>query len=572
MKNFFNRKKIKWVLLGLTWVLSLILGMAGFARYSQLHGSGYTFWDNLYLTLQLIPLNSGGLEPPVPAALNIARFLTPILAAAAAIQALWAIFRQQIKSARLLYLHDHIIICGLSRKGLLLANQFQSHGTAVVIIERNKDNAWIEACNKPGMYLLIGDATEPALLEKAGIKHAHGIIAVCDDDGINVEIALRAEALSNERSSQTLHCLVHVSDPQLCLILNKQHTRLEQTAFRMELFNVFEHGARRILQEFPAWEENTSGIPHILVLGLGRFGQNLVLQLGRNWWNYRKDKNQKLEITVIERKAKQNTDLLFARYPQLRHAVHIISENIELESAEFELAGYLNSRLPDRIYICLDDDSHALKAGLILQQITRGKVPNIIRMVESGGLERLIQRTGNGLSIPNLFPFLVLEQICTTNLLDQQPRDILAQAFHEAYVRGQHPGEPLSQPDPAMNTWYGLHPDYKAKNYQQVDHLINLTTEFSYSIAPLVDWEAISYIFPDDISERMAQREHELWLADHLAEGWRYQPGEKNLQAKTNPALIEWKDLPENEREKNRNFIRNIPGILGKAGFQLVSK
>ena len=572
MKKLNNRNDLAWYFLGFAWILSMVFGIIGFAKYSETHSLGYSFWDNLYLTFQLIPLNSGGLEPPVPFLLNIARFLSPTLAGLAAIKALWVLFRQQIQSSRMSMLHNHIIICGLSHKGWIMANQFRSEKKPVVIIERNKSNQFLEGCQKSGMFIMIGDATDPDILEKAGITHANGLFAVCEDDGINVEIALKAQAQIQIGRPNPLLCLVHVSDPQLCQILNKKMASLEKNSFQLEMFNVYERGARSLLIKFPAWNENELTSPQILILGLGRFGQNLLLQIGRNWWNFQNKNGQKLKTIVIDRKAQQNTALLLARYPQLKTTLDIIPINMELDSAEFEMAEFIKIHQPDRIYICLDNDSNALKAGLFLQQRSNSRIPIIIRMLESGGLERLIHQPIIQMHETNLIPFLVLEEVCNTNLINEQPRDILAKSLHENYIENRISGGSSSNNDQSMVAWEDLDSIYKNKNYQQVDNLLMLTSDFGFQITPLIDWDAPSYNFASEIVDQMAEKEHELWMADCTKEGWMYQPGEKDLRTKTNPALINWNDLPDQERQKNRDYVRNIPKLLAKAGYQLSQK
>ena len=70
----------------------------------------------------------------------------------------------------------------------------------------------------------------------------------------------------------------------------------------------------------------------------------------------------------------------------------------------------------------------------------------------------------------------------------------------------------------------------------------------------------------------MAQLEHELWCKDRIADGWRYAPEEKNLDAKTNPDLVVWEHLSDDEREKNRVLVSSIPAFLGRAGYQVIQK
>ena len=107
-------------MLGGLGIVLFVLGIAGFERYAAWHNLTASIWDNIYLTFQLIPMNSGGVTPPIPLELNLARFFIPLLAAATAIKAFLRIFQEQVRMLRLRRLRDHIVICGLSRKGFLM--------------------------------------------------------------------------------------------------------------------------------------------------------------------------------------------------------------------------------------------------------------------------------------------------------------------------------------------------------------------------------------------------------------------------------------------------------------------
>jgi hypothetical protein len=63
--------------------------------------------------------------------------------------------------------------------------------------------------------------------------------------------------------------------------------------------------------------------------------------------------------------------------------------------------------------------------------------------------------------------------------------------------------------------------------------------------------------------------EHERYVALEIGQGWRYAPDDKDRHARTNPTLVSWADLPEDEREKDRAAIRAIPRILARLGLQV---
>jgi FlaA1/EpsC-like NDP-sugar epimerase len=215
-----------WILFGTLWVLAITLGVTGWAQFSALHHFTFDFFDDLYLTIQLISFSSGAVEKPVPLLLNIARFILPFLTLLTAIKAFLDVFQEQIRVIQMRSLRNHIIICGLSRKGMLLAARFRQQGDNVVVIEQDDDNQWLESCRGLGIFIIVGDASDLTILNLAGGVYARGIIAVCDNDGINADILMQVQTLARERASrsnaQPLKALAHITDPQLCELLKNR--------------------------------------------------------------------------------------------------------------------------------------------------------------------------------------------------------------------------------------------------------------------------------------------------------------------------------------------------------------
>jgi ryanodine receptor 2 len=55
-----------------------------------------------------------------------------------------------------------------------------------------------------------------------------------------------------------------------------------------------------------------------------------------------------------------------------------------------------------------------------------------------------------------------------------------------------------------------------------------------------------------ELTELLAKNTHEVWAKQRLAEGWKY--GKKrNDEQKEHPCLVPYEELPENEKEYDRN-------------------
>jgi voltage-gated potassium channel len=91
-------------------------------------------------------------------------------------------------------LKDHFIICGAGRVGRRIAAEVQARGLPLVIVDRDAGRAqWAEERNMP---VVLGDATNEAVLREARIEHAHGLASAVTTDAQNVYIVLTARSLT----------------------------------------------------------------------------------------------------------------------------------------------------------------------------------------------------------------------------------------------------------------------------------------------------------------------------------------------------------------------------------------
>lgn len=437
----------KWLFVGALWVVAGALGYVGFGKYSLAIGEPRSSWDVLYLTLQLFVLQSGPVSGPVTWELQVARFLAPAVIAYTAIQALATVLHEQLKMFRLRFFRNHIVICGLGRNGLLLAKGFCDKGERVVVIEQDDDNGMLGPCREYGAITLIGNAADPALLHSARVSKAKYVISVCGNDGTNAEVGVHARELVRGRKGEALTRLVHIYDLELCSLLREREIAMAKPdEFRLELFNVFESGARVLLEEYPPFDK-MAGVPvskpHIVVVGVGRMGQSLVVNAARNWRDRSDTKGERLRITLIDKEVERKKESLCLRYPQLEETCELVSRQMDVRFPEFERADFLFNDEGNcdvaMIYVCLDNDSLGLEAALTLRQRVRSlEVPIVVRMTHDAGLATLLpkeEEKHKGLATVHTFG--LLDHTCTSDLIFGGTYEILARAIHEDYVRSE---------------------------------------------------------------------------------------------------------------------------------------
>ncbi|MBI2085170.1 MAG: NAD-binding protein [Candidatus Aenigmarchaeota archaeon] len=91
-------------------------------------------------------------------------------------------------------LKDHFIICGYGRVGEKISSVMRSHGISFVIVD--KDPETIKELNELGGLTVEGNALDPRVLERAGIKRARGLIAVLNTDSDNISLVLTANDIN----------------------------------------------------------------------------------------------------------------------------------------------------------------------------------------------------------------------------------------------------------------------------------------------------------------------------------------------------------------------------------------
>ena len=248
---------------------------------------------------------------------------------------------------------------------------------------------------------------------------------------------------------------------------------------------------------------------------------------------------------------------------------------MDIDSPQFEEGKFLFSNGGECnltiIYICLDNESFALSTALTLHQLLRKHdIPIVVRMNSETGLTDLIKGETHGLS--RLHGFGLLDRVLAPELLLMGTHEILARAIHEEYLKDQFEKGETLESNPSLVSWDELPETLKDSNRRQAGLLGVKLSKIGCYIVPMTDWNAEPVEFDSEEIEKMAVMEHEDWVEERKRDGWKYAPGPKDIKKKKSPFLVSWEELPEEEKEKDRNPVRKMPDFLTKAGFQIYRK
>jgi voltage-gated potassium channel len=90
-------------------------------------------------------------------------------------------------------LADHHIVCAYGRVGRQVVRDLRAAGATFVVVDARPENR--QRAEREAVPFIEGDATDDAVLAKAGIDRARSIIACADSDADNVFITLTAREL-----------------------------------------------------------------------------------------------------------------------------------------------------------------------------------------------------------------------------------------------------------------------------------------------------------------------------------------------------------------------------------------
>jgi hypothetical protein len=160
----------------------------------------------------------------------------------------------------------------------------------------------------------------------------------------------------------------------------------------------------------------------------------------------------------------------------------------------------------------------------------------------------------------------VTEEACVPGRIREDLDDQLARAIHRAYVekcaaRGDSP-----HVNKSMRPWEQLPDDFKRSNLAQAADIGKKLSVIGCAVTP-ESADAPSFSFGDGEIELLAKLEHQRWVQEREAQGYVLGP---TREGKQHPSMVDWQNLPENEKEKDRDTVRELPSILGEAGFQIL--
>jgi RyR domain/TrkA-N domain len=544
---------------------ALVFGYLGIQEHFRVKGGGTPGpLDLFYYDLQLFVLSSPPVDDggPFPAMLQAARFAAPAVTVYALIEAARKLFAAELSRLRVRRLRQHHVVCGDGPVADALTRRLAGEGARVVRVRRSPE------LGGPRQSVLVGNPADAEVLRNAAVARARALYACTADSAVNMTVAMAVlQVRRNKRAVLQAH--VHIEDPEMCLALQARRLGMPPTpGLQVNFFSQHELAARTLMDADPLPLAGDRP-PRLMVIGAGPFGQTLVVELARSW-RVLDTRGRRLEVTVVDPAADEAVSRLHRRYPFLAQTCELSPRRLNVQSL---LDGDLPQQPPDRVYLCSDDEEAALRLALTMDQFWhRGAYSVVIRLNRLGLLRqafhapphrRLLDDVGG-----TLYLFDAVRAGSDPRLVDDSLVERLARAIHDNYLANRLREGVALDATPAMRRWPDLGEDLRAENRAQASDIGRKLQAVGWALAPSPIWGRPAVL--DEVAlERLARMEHDRWLARLRERGWRY-GARRDDAARVHPDMVEWAELPEPSREKDRETIRQLPQVLAEAGFQVV--
>lgn len=231
-------------------ILILLFIIVILAVYGYISYYGYAFDDAIYKTLQLFTIGSGTV-PEKSFAVNLARFLAPIIVVCSGVQFIYFISQNGWKQLCLWTFKRHTIICGYGTTGTAFSEKL--NGKQIIVIDPLIKNPKVSISE---IFLNKDASDRNVLLKEAKIDKASEIIIATGSDYVNMLIYDIAKNFANISSIRVR--LEQLDNPNIPSYIENN---------RVNFFNLSE----TVVSKFTKYDNQL-----VIVLGIGNVGKRIV--------------------------------------------------------------------------------------------------------------------------------------------------------------------------------------------------------------------------------------------------------------------------------------------------------
>ena len=142
----------------------------------------------------------------------------------------------------------------------------------------------------------------------------------------------------------------------------------------------------------------------------------------------------------------------------------------------------------------------------------------------------------------------------------------LPRSIHERYCEARMGEGELLVDNPSLKPWHAIDEDLRQSNRERADHVFYVLGRLGYVVEEARNDRPSPVSFDKDALEQLARLEHMRWTAERRLAWWSFGAIRDNA-LRRHPLLVPYEALEEDEKEKDRQTVRDIPEVLRRAGL-----
>ena len=253
----------------------------------------------------------------LPWQLEIARFVAPIFLVTGLVIVFARDTWTQVENFFIRLRKNHVVVAGLGNRSWQFVQSCQGK-YRLVIVEINPDNPRAQQARNLGMSVVIGDILNPLMFEQVNLVDARHLVAFTGDDGINVELAIKARAFIRDSGAEQLLIHMHVESTHIGEQLEDYPKFFsDSAAAQVDFFSVYELNARILFRDYPP--ENFAHYfgqnqVHIALYNFGRQAERILLHAIQNC---QFANESRVRFSVFDDQAQEKGRRFLSTYPAL---------------------------------------------------------------------------------------------------------------------------------------------------------------------------------------------------------------------------------------------------------------
>ncbi|MBN8608883.1 MAG: NAD-binding protein [Caulobacterales bacterium] len=490
----------------------------------------------------------------------------------------------------------HIVIAGDSPAALSLALDCRKSRDAVIVIAEGLPEETALGLRRKGVIVLEGDATQLETLRTARAHHAAHVVAFEPDDTANLQIEAAVRRLVGDaRRKRPIG--VHVATRSAMLLREAREMRSAQMRTKKALasidpkpFSLEEMAGRALIQResqtlLSVAQELGQDRVHVVFFGFDAGAEAVAERVLMSLWSAH---FQAPRLTVLA----PNPDLVEAGF-RARHREafahpHIWSADIAFLPFDWAAASIGQELLdsveqargrPTAVVVSTGADPGNIHLAIALKRACnhglRWPVPIYMRESSQSEFSQQYARGDETAELDAYLQAFGAHQVNSTRArIIEGWLDRGAAISHEHYNKGLGQRDPMSMKElqSAMRDWSDVLETYRAANRAVSDAAMTKAWDAGWRPAGKGEKGDTAPSVPEDIMPRMAEREHDRWMAERLMAGWRPTLDEekRNNDLMAHDKLVPWSALTEADKNNDVVQVRasmDVARLLHKEGF-----